>query len=339
MPRRLMAALAAVAMATGTGVAQRPLLLYFLDVEGGQSTLVVTPGGESLLVDAGWAGNDARDARRIEAAARDAGITRIDVLLVTHFHRDHLGGVPELAQRLPIATFVDYGAPMPTTDPNVRHPFEAYAAVRERGRHVVAAPGVRLPLAGVDARVVSAGGATVTSPMAGGGERNPLCEPSERAPGEAVENPRSTGVHLTYGRFRFADLGDLSGRPLYALFCPSNLLGPLDLYLVPHHGGADTASPAGYATRPVVAVMNNGGTKGGAAEGFATLHAMREAGRIGDVWQVDKTRNEGARNFGDDRIANLDDRTGHWIKVSAGQDGAFTVTNGRTGQSQAYRPR
>ena len=118
------------------------------------------------------------------------------------------------------------------------------------------------------------------------------------------------------------------------MFCPSNLLGPADVYLVPHHGGSDVSEPAYLAAvRPRVAIMNNGATKGGSREMFATLQS---ASRPGDVWQVDKSRNEGAQNFGDDRIANLDETTGHWLKVSASDDGSFRVTNGRTGASKAY---
>ena len=141
-------------------------------------------------------------------------------------------------------------------------------------------------------------------------------------------------MHVRYGRFRFVDLGDLSGTPLFALFCPSNLLGPADVYLVPHHGGADVSEPAYLAAvRPRVAIMNNGATKGGSREMFATLQS---ASRPCDVWQVDKSRNEGAQNFADDRIANLDETTGHWLKISANEDGSFQVTNGRTGVGKAY---
>jgi competence protein ComEC len=320
-----------------TAQAAQTLDIYFVDVEGGQSTLIVTPAGESLLIDTGYAGNNGRDPRRILTAARDAGLRRIDYLLITHFHGDHNGGAPELSRLIPIGTFVDHDGLIDTTDAGVVEPFNAYAAVRAKGRHIVARPGDRIPLKGVDVRVVSSGAATIVEPLRGVGERNLLCEPAPRPPGEAIENPRSTGIHLQFGQFRFVDLGDLSGQPLYSLFCPVNLLGPVDVYLVPHHGGADTASLDAFTMRPRVAIMNNGAIKGGSSEGFATLHQAVAAQGLEDVWQVDKSSNARAKNFPDERIANLDGTTSHWIKIRASEDGKFTVTNARTGRTKTYQ--
>jgi hypothetical protein len=90
---------------------------------------------------------------------------------------------------------------------------------------------------------------------------------------------------------------------------------------------------------PRVAIMNNGAVKGGSAEGFSTLHRARATLGLDEVWQVDKSSTAGARNFPDERIANLDDATGHWLRVSARADGTFSVTNGRTGVTVAYGPR
>jgi competence protein ComEC len=306
--------------------------IYFIDVEGGQSTLIVTPAGESLLIDTGYAGNDGRDANRVVAAARDAGISKIDYLMITHFHGDHAGGVPEVARQLRIGTFVDHDGIVPA-DTQSAPVFNAYAAVRQSGRHLVPKPGDRLPLRNVDIRVVSTGGTTIVSPLVGSAEPNGACEPSPREPGEATENPRSTGIVLQFGQFRFIDLGDLSGRPLYALFCPSNLLGHASVYLVPHHGGADVVSPATFAVRPRVAIMNNGERKGGSPESFA---ALRRVPGLRDVWQLHKSRADGAQNFADANVANLDETTAYWIKVSASDNGSFSVTNGRTGESRQY---
>jgi beta-lactamase superfamily II metal-dependent hydrolase len=307
--------------------------IYFIDVEGGQSTLIVTPSGESLLVDTGYAGNNGRDPNRVAAAAKAAGIKQIDYLLVTHFHGDHAGGIPEVAKLLPIRTFVDHDTIVPG-DESTTPVFNAYAPVRARGKHIVPKPGDRLPLKDVDVQVVSSDTHVITKALDGGGQPNAECPSAAPAPGEAKENPRSTGIHLRFGRFRFIDLGDLSGAPLFALVCPNNLLGKADLYLVPHHGGADVVYPATFAVRPRVAIMNNGEKKGGSRDAFAT---MRKVVGLEDVWQIHKSLAEGAQNYPDDRVANLDESTGYWIKVSASQDGSFSVTNQRTGATKNYR--
>src|ERR1700752_817208 len=129
--------------------------IYFIDVEGGQSTLFVSPSGQSLLIDTGFPGE--RDATRIAAAAKDAGVSKIDYLLITHYHGDHVGGVPELAKRLPIQTFIDHGSSAEQTL-NVPQSYQSYASVRDQGghQHILAKPGLRLPVKGIDLEVVSA---------------------------------------------------------------------------------------------------------------------------------------------------------------------------------------
>jgi competence protein ComEC len=315
--------------------------IYFIDVEGGQSTLIVTPAGQSLLVDTGFAGFNGRDAARIVAAARDAGVTQIDVLLLTHFHWDHDGGVADLARQLPIRTFIDHGdlnrTPAALAAPGwgvTLERYNAYLAVRANGEHVEPKPGSHLPLRGVRTTVVSSAGATLTRPLPGAGEMNPECEATAPAPDELFENPRSTGFVMQFGRFRFLDLGDLTGAPLFALLCPRSLIGPVDLYLVPHHGGGDASYPATFAGfRPRVAIVNNGAVKGGSPEIFA---ALRRAPGLEGAWQLHASMNEGAANLPPGRIANLDETTWHGIKVRAKKDGSFTVTNGRTGVTEVF---
>jgi beta-lactamase superfamily II metal-dependent hydrolase len=344
------AALAAVCAVPAIGAARTTLDIYFIDVEGGQSTLVATPAGEALLIDTGFPGAGgfdalpgdpakARDAQRILAAARDAGVTQIDYLLTTHFHADHDGGVVELAQLLPIRTFVDHGRVLPEAESvaGTLRAFDAYAAVRAKGRHLEPAPGDRVPLKGIEAVVVSAAAATLKAPLSGAGGRTASCAATPPAAQEPNENPRSTGVRLQFGRFRFLDVGDLTGPPLYALACPDNMVGPVDVYLVAHHGGVDAADPALFAAfRPRVSIVNNGAVKGGAPE---LLKALRSSPNAGDAYQLHRSQNTGAENAVDDRVANLDATTAHWIKVSAKADGSFTVTNGRTGAATAYPPR
>lgn len=317
---------------------QRGLDIYFIDVEGGQSTLIVTPAREALLVDAGYPGQNGRDPARILAAIRDAGLSRIDYLLITHFHEDHDGGVAELARRIPIRTFVDYGAPIQTV-PDVVAAFTAYEAARRRGRHVVPQPGDRLPLAGIEVEIVSAGGATLQRPLAGAGRPNPGCASFERRADGTTENPRSIGFRLRLGAFRFVDLGDLGWNKLGDLVCPSDLIGEADVYLVAHHGNGDANVPAVLAAlRPRVAIIDNGPFKGGTPSTLATLHQVPDL----DVWQLHRSLYDGAENFPDPYIANLEadgsDRAA-WIKVSARPDGSFTVTNGRTRWTKAYSRR
>jgi competence protein ComEC len=333
----VMAALVAVALLVAVARAATTLDIYFIDVEGGQSTLLVTPAGQSLLIDAGYAGFGNRDPNRILNAAREAGVSRLDYLLVTHFHRDHAGGVPAVAKRLPIGTFVDYGAPIEKSD-FAQAAFAAYAPVRAGGVSRHPRPGEKLAMTGVDIEVLSAGGALLTKPtQRTAGVRNPACAALEKQPDIQGENPRSIGIRVTFGAFTFLDLGDLPGANLAALACPNNLLGHADLYLVPHHGNKDAAIPAVMAAvSPRVAILNNGATKGGDPAAFKTLHETRG---LEAVWQLHRSRNEGSVNYPDAFIANLDegDRdTGAWLKVSAEASGAFTVTNGRTGQTTRY---
>jgi beta-lactamase superfamily II metal-dependent hydrolase len=347
---RSFAAAAIAVVVIATLAAASTLDIYFIDVEGGQSTLIVTPAGESLLVDAGFPGDGtftstpgdphrSRDARRVAAAARAAGLTAIDYLLVTHFHADHDGGVVELAQLLPIRAFIDHGSVNPATEPTVKGSiamFDAYAAVRARARHLEPKAGDRLPLKGVNAVVVSTADTTLATPM-GRAPATPGCAPAAPAAQEPYENPRSTGFVLQYGRFRFLDIGDLTGAPLFALACPASRIGSVDVYLVAHHGGADASDGATFAAfKPRVAVLNNGAMKGGDPEMF---QALRRAAGIEDVWQLHRSAKPNSANFADDRIANLDESTAHWIKLSAREDGSFRVTNGRTGETKTYATR
>lgn len=345
---RAAAAALIVAAAIAFVSAQSTLSIYFIDVEGGQSTLVVTPAGESLLIDTGFPGDGtfastpgdpakARDAQRILAAARDAGVKEIDYLLLTHFHADHDGGVTELAQLMPIKTFIDHGEPGPGAAAAVtgtQEMYDKYLLLRARGTHLEPKPGDTLPLKGVNAVIVASGGAGLSKALPGAGQANAACSGSGIPASERTENPRSTAVRLEYGAFRFLDVGDLSGAPLFALTCPVNLIGTSDVYLIAHHGGADAAEASFFAAvKPRVAIFNNGTTKGAQKETLATIASLPSI----DAWQLHRTRNDGAVNVADARIANLDETTSAWIKIVAGSDGSFAVTNGRTGASKTYR--
>lgn len=347
-----LAALVAPLAPVGAAGAARAggLEIYFIDVEGGQSTLLVTPAGQSLLIDTGWAGSgadfhpgdpyQARDANRIVAAARDAGITQIDYLLITHFHADHDGGVSELSKLIPIRAFIDHGAPHAdamNTDAETKQAYEMYSAVRSTGRHLEPKAGDRLPLRGVEAIVVSSAGSTLAGAMPNAGAINAVCQDHAVAPGDLLENPRSTGIVIRYGQFRFLDVGDLSGKPLFDLACPKDLIGPVDVYLVAHHGGPDVADPATFAAfKPRVAIMNNGVKKGGA---LVTYQALHHVAGLEDVWQLHLSAKAADSNFAAKYVANLDESTAHWIKLVANANGSFRVFNQRTNEWQNYGPR
>ena len=310
----------------------KPLQIYFIDVEGGQSTLVVSPSGESMLVDAGWPGLDGRDAGRIQAAMNDAHISRIDYMLVTHYHSDHVGGVPTLAAKVPIGTFIDHGA---TVEDSADPAYTAYLEARKKGKNVQARPGDTVPVAGLKVTVVAAAGETIKSALPGAGLQNPLCAAYKPQPVDPSENARSVGVVIAYGAFRMLDLGDLTWNVEHGLACPANLIGPIDLYLTTHHGNQQSGPAAlVHAVKPRVAVQNNGADKGGAA---AAWHIVRDSPGLQDLWQLHTSKAGGHdANTADNLIANVDETTSHMIKVSARQDGSFTVTNTRNNLTKSY---
>jgi competence protein ComEC len=312
--------------------------VYFIDVEGGQSTLFVSPLGKSMLVDTGWPDNNGRDADRIVSVAKMAGVTRLDYVVITHFHVDHVGGVPQLAERIPIGTFVDHGTSVETS-PAALELFKAYAQVRDRASHLIVRPGDRIPVEGIVVRVVTAAGQHIQRPLAGAGAPNPYCASSPPRAADPSENAQSVGMVISFGKFRMVDFGDLTWNKELALVCPNNRVGKVDVYLSTHHGLDQSNSPAIVdALHPRVAVTNNGATKGGSAE---AMHTILNSPGIEDVWQLHYAQNAGKENNAPEPfIVNVDqDEKVGWIKVSAQSDGAFTVTNSRNGKTKSYPPR
>jgi competence protein ComEC len=334
MARTVCLLAALLVMHAGIARAAQTLDIYFVDVEGGQATLIVTPAGESLLIDTGWGGANGRDAKRIMAAAREAGIAQIDYVLITHFHSDHDGGAPELSRLIPIRTFVDYGEAN-EKGKKVQEPYEAYARVRRKGAHLEPKVGDRLPLKGLEIQIVSGRGKTLSEPLSGAGQENAACATFKKKANDFTENARSFGFRLVFGKFTFLDLGDLVWNELGQLVCPRNMLGTADVYLIAHHGNAFSGVPAvTAAVHPRVVIMNNGETKGGDAKTFGTLQGL--AG-LEDLWQLHRSTNQGIAKQADEPfIANLNEDTAYRIKLSASDDGSFALTNARTSFTKRY---
>jgi len=252
--------------------AEKTLDVYFIDVEGGHATLYVAPSGQSMLVDTGWAGFEGRDAARIVAAATRAGVKQIDYLVTTHYHGDHVGGVTQLAARLPIRNFVDHG---PTSERGERAaPYQTYVQVRQKGSHLEVKPGDQIPVGGLNVRVVSAGGSLLSVPLEGGGGPNPLCGAFKPMKDETSEDAHSVGTLVTFGAFRLINLGDLSWNQEYGLVCPTNRVGEVDVLLTSQHGDDEAGSATFvHAIRPQVAIMNNGPRKAVIGPIIQTLRA------------------------------------------------------------------
>jgi competence protein ComEC len=355
-------AVSAASLVAQTRTARTTLDIYVVDVEGGNSVLFVAPSGESVLIDTGNVAPGAvRDAERIMAALKDAGVTQIDHLIITHWHGDHFGGLAELAARIPIKQFIDHGPnvqPGPAADEFLQ---KTYPALYAKVTHTVVKPGDKIPVAGLDWRIVTSAGQVLKTPLPGAGKPNPYC--SEFKPGENnAEDPQSVGSLITFGKFRTIHLGDLTKNKEFELMCPTNPLGTVDLLLGLHHGQSTSNSVvAVHALRPRVAIMNDGTRKGGEPE---TMQAVHSSPGLEDLWQMHFSLLSGQEytapgmfiaNTIDDEPASMPiapmaapapgpgappppqhNGTAYWIKVSAQTNGTFTVTNARNGLTKTY---
>jgi beta-lactamase superfamily II metal-dependent hydrolase len=360
----LLAALSCVAVISAQG--RTTLDVYLVDVEGGNATLFVAPSGESLLIDTGNGGAGAtRDADRIVAAVKEAGLSQIDHLVTTHYHGDHFGAMSEVASRVPVKHFIDHGAnvqPNPATDTFLQ---KVYPELYGKARHTVTKPGDRIAMKGLDVRVVASAGQMIASPLTGAGSRNPYCGAYKPKDPDPSENAQSVGTHVTFGRFKTVHLGDLTWNKESDLMCPANRLGTVDLFIVSHHGQAVSNSEVlVHALAPRVAIMNNGTRKGGQPDAMKVLHSSPG---LEDLWQIHFSLLSGQEytvpgvfiaNGVDDQPLNMPiaaaaapapgpgatpppahNGPAFWIKVSAREDGSFTVTNARNGFSKTYAAR
>ena len=344
----------------------KTLDIYISDTEGGKGTLFVSPSGETVLIDTGNPGD--RDVGRIMDMVSAAGVTKIDYLISTHYHTDHIGGLTEIVKRIPVAHFMDHGANVEV--PEAIAGFRAaYEEMYKRAKHTVLKAGDRVPVAGLDWRIVTSGGEAIRTPLPGAGKSGAQqCAQFQRKPDPATpdDNAQSVGSVITYGQFRALDLGDLLWNNEFDLVCPRNLIGTIDLYLVTHHGLDRSGSPTlVHSVLPRVAVMQNGTRKGGAPTAFQTL---RQSPGLEDIWTSHWSYAAGLEhNSPGVFIANTEDMTtiasvinppapsapgtpggargnpahtpSYPIKISAQRNGSFTVTNLRNGFSKTYTKR
>jgi beta-lactamase superfamily II metal-dependent hydrolase len=368
--RTTIACLLALACFAAPALAQtrtaKPLEIYVVDVEGGNATLFLTPSGETVLIDTGNGGAAAvRDAARIMEAIKDAGVTKIDHLITTHWHGDHFGGLAELAKQIPIAQYIDHGPnvqPAQAADDFLK---DVYPALFAKGTHMVAKPGDKLAVKDLDWRVVASAGQVLKTNLSGAGRPNPYCgavSPAQ-AP-DPTENAQSVSSYITFGKFRIVHMGDLTYNKELDLMCPTNRLGGADLFIVSHHGQAISNSPAlVHALQPRAAIINNGTRKGGQPDAMRVLFSSPG---LEDLWEMHFSLLSGQEyTVPGAFIANQWDQQGegmpigtwtpplpgqqappapahngksNYFKITAQQDGTFTVTNTRNNFSKTYRP-
>lgn len=328
-------AFCAALCASSSLAAEKALQIFFIDVEGGQSTLFVTPAGQSLLIDTGWGYNAFRDANRIVAAAKLAKIKKIDYVLITHYHTDHVGGVPQLAQKMTVEHFVDHG-PNHEDSKATQMLYAEYEKAIAGIDHIILKPGDKLPIKGMEVTAVSADGNVISQALPGAGAANDACSGIQQKASDPSENARSLGVVIQFGKLRIVDLGDLTWNKELDLMCPNNKLGKADIYIASHHGLDQSNSPAlVHALQPRVAVIDNGSKKGGVPSAWDII---KSSPALEDIWQVHFADAGGSEhNTTDPFIANVNEAdSGFYLKLTAHEDGSFHLFNPRNKYEKNY---
>tara|TARA_B100000029_G_scaffold516243_1_gene627937 strand:- start:2294 stop:3394 length:1101 start_codon:yes stop_codon:yes gene_type:complete len=342
------------------------LQVYVVDVEGGNATLFIGPTGESALIDTGNGGANAiRDAGRILDAANDAGLMQIDHLITTHWHGDHFGGMAELASNIPIGAYYDPGPSVQGQPNTVSFLADVYPGLIADASRTIVDPGDTISIEGLEWTIVTSGGNVLDTDLTGGGGQNSYCATFEPQGPDTGENAQSIGSHIRFGEFTALHPGDITWDVEGALMCPENHIGTVDVLFVGHHGQGP-ASPTGSntpqlvnAVAPRVSLINNGTRKGGQPEPMSII--LNSPG-LEDVWMSHFSLLSGQEyTVPGIFIANTFDQeldampiaplpgsrdtwpdppphngTAYWLKVTAMENGTFTVTNARNNFTKSY---
>jgi L-ascorbate metabolism protein UlaG (beta-lactamase superfamily) len=321
-------------------VAQGKFTMYFIDVDGGEAVLAISPSGNSLLMDVG----DAPTEDHVIAAAKLAHLKHIDAVVVSHYHADHIGGAFALTESLPVRKFYDHGPNVEADDGAPVGGFpKQYADAFGKSQHQEVKPGDKIPLGGMDVTVVAAGDKAITQPLSGKGDPNPYCKgliPNEEPSGK--EDPQSVGILVQFGNFKFLNLADGGGgrigrgnRP-FDLLCPNNLIGNIDVMMTPTHDLLPPLAAFAGASPRIAVADNNAGKHDSGSE---TLEGYKAIPGFEDLWLNYPLRGDETTSPPSNFIANVDKQTGNYLKLTAEKDGSFTVYNSRNNFVKHYPAR
>lgn len=317
--------------------------IYFIDVEGGAATLLVTPAGESLLIDSGYPDNNGRDRDRILSVVRDvAGLKRIDHAVVSHWHRDHYGNHAALAAEIGIGTFWDRGIPDTLQeDDSFEDRIAGYRAASQNRSKALAA-GDTIPLKSGTTRLTATVLTSGRKVVPNTGARNPFADRHKERERDASDNAASLSILFQFGTFRFLCCGDLTWNVEGQLMTPNNPIGTVDMFMVTHHGLPTSNNPAlVLAIDPTVTVMCNGPTKGGAEATLKTLHEIKSLKHMYQLHQNVKldSQLQAPAEF----IANTGTTAsckGQWVRAVVADDGSnYSVQIGLDGKKRSYQSR